>query len=107
MIKTIAIERHAGWIADMGYEKRRYKKTGCLRNVNMEKNGKISWTEHNSKLRSDGNDWRRKSPGTGTKKERKEMEPRKRERKWNQGREKENGTKKQRKEMEPRKRQKI
>jgi len=50
----------------MGYEKRRYKQTGGLRNVKMEKNGKISWTEHNNKLRSAGNDWRRKSPGTNT-----------------------------------------
>jgi len=58
MIKTIAIERHAGWIADMGYEKRRYKKTGCLRNANMEKNGKISLNEHKYKLSIGGNDWR-------------------------------------------------
>jgi len=43
--------------------------------------------------------------GNGTKKERKEIEPRKRERKWNQEREKGNGTKKERKEMEPRKRE--
>src|SRR6218665_551758 len=71
----------------------------------MEKNGKISWTEHNNKLRSAGNDWRRKSSDTSTKKERKEMEPRKRERKWNQEREKGNRTKKERKEMEPRKRE--
>src|SRR6218665_886959 len=46
----------------------------------------ISWTEHNYKLNSAGNDWRRKSPDTvihihqerdklyGTKKETKEME---------------------------------
>jgi len=40
MIKTKAMECHAVWISDMGYEKRRYKKTGGLRNVNMEKNGK-------------------------------------------------------------------
>ena len=42
MIKTNAMECHAVWITftDMGYGKRRYKKTGGLRNVNMEKNGK-------------------------------------------------------------------
>src|SRR6218665_3599398 len=34
MIKTNAIECHAVGITDMGYEKRRYKKTGCLSNVN-------------------------------------------------------------------------
>jgi len=28
------------WITDMSYEKRRYKQTGGLINVNMEKNGK-------------------------------------------------------------------
>jgi len=41
---------------------------------------KISWTEHNNKLRSAGNDWRRKSPDADTKKETKDMEPRKRPR---------------------------
>ena len=40
IIKTNAMECHAIWITDMGYEKRRYKKTRGLRNVNMEKNGK-------------------------------------------------------------------
>jgi len=30
------MECHAVWITDLGYEKRRYKKTGGLRNVNME-----------------------------------------------------------------------
>ena len=40
MIKTNAMECHAEWITNMGYEKRRYKKTGGLRNVNMEKNDK-------------------------------------------------------------------
>ena len=71
------------WITDMGYEKRRYKKTGDLRNADMEKNGKISLTEHNHKLRSAGNDWRRK-----------------RQRKWNQEIDKGNGTKTETKEME-------
>src|SRR6218665_502113 len=52
-------------------------------NVNMERNGKISWTEHNNKLRIAGNDWRRENPDTDTKKETKEMEPRKRQKKWN------------------------
>ena len=35
---------YAVWITDMGYEKRRYKKIGGLRNVHMntEKNGKKS-----------------------------------------------------------------
>ena len=33
-----------------------YKKTGGLRNVNMQKNGKKS-VAHNNKLRSAGNDW--------------------------------------------------
>ena len=37
MIKTIAMECHAAWITYFGYEKTRYKKTGALRNVNMEK----------------------------------------------------------------------
>jgi len=47
--------------------------------------GKISCIEHNKKLRSAGNDWRRNSPDNfiDTKKETKEMEPRKRQRKWN------------------------
>src|SRR6218665_2127780 len=45
--------------------------------------GKISWTERNYKLNSDGNDWRRESPDTDTKKETKDVEPRKRQRKWN------------------------
>ena len=50
--------------------------------MNMEKNGKkISWTEHNKKLRSPGNNWRRKSPDTDTKKETMEMEPKKKQ--WN------------------------
>jgi len=40
MIKTNAMGSHAVWITDMGYEKRKYKKTGDLRNVNMEKDGK-------------------------------------------------------------------
>ena len=40
MRKTNAMECHDVWITDMGYEKRRYKKTGCLSNVNMEKNGR-------------------------------------------------------------------
>jgi len=39
---------------------------------------KISWAEHNNKLRIADKDWRRKSPDTDTKKEIKEMEPRKR-----------------------------
>ena len=39
-IKTNAMVCCAVWITDMGYEKRRYKKTGGLRNVNMEKNRK-------------------------------------------------------------------
>jgi len=51
MIKTSALECHAVGIIDMGYEKRRYKKTGGLRNVNMEKNGKNCWTEYNNKLK--------------------------------------------------------
>ena len=54
----------AVWITDMGYEKRKYKKTGGLRNVNMDKNEKNSWTEQSNKLRSAGNDWRRKNPNT-------------------------------------------
>src|SRR6218665_1032433 len=44
---------------------------------------KISWTEHSNKLNSAGNDWRRKSPDTDTKKETKDVEPRKGQRKWN------------------------
>ena len=40
MIKTNAMECHAVWITDMVYEKRRYKKSGGLRNANMEINGK-------------------------------------------------------------------
>ena len=40
MIKTNAMKCHAVWITYVGYEKRRHKKTACLRNVNMEKNGK-------------------------------------------------------------------
>jgi len=40
----------------MGYENRRCKKTVGLRNVNTEKNGKISWVEYKIKLRSAGND---------------------------------------------------
>src|SRR6218665_1010469 len=44
---------------------------------------KINWTEHNNKLRSAGKDGRRKSPDTDTKKETKNMEPRKRQKKWN------------------------
>ena len=43
MIKTNAFGCHAAWITDMGYEKRRYKRTGVLRNVSMEKNGKNQW----------------------------------------------------------------
>src|SRR6218665_1377612 len=42
---------------------------------------KIRLIEHNNKLRSAGNDWRRKSPGIQT--------PRKRQGKWNQERDKE------------------
>ena len=46
--------------------RKEYNKIGGLRNVNMEKNGKeINCTEHNNKLRSAGNDWRRKSPDAG------------------------------------------
>ena len=37
---------------------------------------KISWTEHNNKLRGASNDWRRKSPDTDTKKETKKIESR-------------------------------
>jgi len=37
-IETNVMECHAVWITDMGYETRRYKKTGGL-NVNKEKNG--------------------------------------------------------------------
>src|SRR6218665_685939 len=85
MLKTNAIGCHAVWITDMGYKKRIYKKTGGLRNVNMQKNGKkVSCTEHNNKLRSAGNDWRRKSPDTGR----------------HQQRDKGNGIKKATKEME-------
>jgi len=43
MIKTDAMGCYAVFINDMGFEKRKYKKTGGLRNlrnVNMEKNGK-------------------------------------------------------------------
>ena len=36
------MECYGVWIADMGYEKRRYKKTEGIRNVNMDKNGKKS-----------------------------------------------------------------
>jgi len=39
IIKGNAMDCHALWITDMGYERRRHKKTGCLRNVNVEKNG--------------------------------------------------------------------
>ena len=38
--KINAMICHAVWITDNGYGKRRYKKTGGLINVNMEKNGK-------------------------------------------------------------------
>jgi len=34
------MECHVVWITYMGYEKRRYEKTGGVRNVNTEKNGK-------------------------------------------------------------------
>ena len=34
------IRHYTIWITYMGYEKRRYNKTGNLRNVNTEKNGK-------------------------------------------------------------------
>jgi len=37
---TNAMECHIVWITDMGYEKRRYKKTGGFGNVNTEKKGK-------------------------------------------------------------------
>ena len=56
---------------------------------------KISWTEHNNKLRSVGNDWRRKSHDIdaktrvkryGTKKETLEMQQRKRQYKWSRRR---------------------
>ena len=40
LIKTNAMGCHAVWITDMGYEKRKYKKMGDLRNVNMEKGEK-------------------------------------------------------------------
>src|SRR6218665_894777 len=67
------------WIIDLGYEKRRYKKIGGLRNVHMNRGlrrrmEKISRTKHrpNNKLRSALNDWRRKIPDTDTKKETKE-----------------------------------
>ena len=58
----------------MGYEKRRYTKIGGLRNVHMntEKNGKKSVGLNI--IRSAGNDWRRKSPDTDTKKETKNTE---------------------------------
>ena len=54
----------------------------------------ISWTEHtrNNKLRSACKDWRGKGRDTETKKETKEIEPRMRQRKWNQERDKGNGT---------------
>ena len=45
-IKTKAIECYAAWITDKGYEKRRYKKIGGLRNVHMN-------TEKNVKNQSD------------------------------------------------------
>ena len=34
------MECHAVCVTDMDYEKRRHEKTGGLRNVKMEKNGK-------------------------------------------------------------------
>jgi len=40
------VEGHAAWIGDINYEKRRYEMNGGLRNVEMEKNKEISWTEH-------------------------------------------------------------
>src|SRR6218665_108306 len=87
MIKTNAMKCYAVWITDMGYEKRRYKKIGGLRNVHMNsirrRMEKINRTKHNNKLRSAGNDWVRRSPDTDTKKETKEMEPRRRQRIWN------------------------
>src|SRR6218665_1765190 len=45
---------------------------------------KVSWTEHNYKVNSAGNDWRRKSPDTVT--------LRKRQRIWYKERDKGNGT---------------
>jgi len=42
MIKTNAMMGRAVWITDMGCEKRIYKQTGGLWNVNMQKNGKKS-----------------------------------------------------------------
>src|SRR6218665_1749771 len=51
--------------------------------TSLEEWEKISRTKHNNKLRSASNDCRRKSPDTDTKKETKEMEPRKRQRIWN------------------------
>src|SRR6218665_1404492 len=85
MIRTNAMVCRAVWITYMGCEKRIYKKTGGLRNVNMHKNGKkISCPQHNNKLRSARNDWRRKSPDTGR----------------HQQRDKGNGIKKETKKME-------
>ena len=40
MIKTNAMECRAVWITDMSYEKKRYKKTRDIRNVDIKKNGK-------------------------------------------------------------------
>src|SRR6218665_3190060 len=82
--KTNAMVCRAVWITDMSCKKRIYKKTGGLKCEYAEEWKKISCTQHNNKLKSAGNDWRRKSPGTGRheqrdegngiKKETKEME---------------------------------
>jgi|SRR6218665_242958 len=40
-----------------GPSERRHKKTGILQNVNIRK---ISWTEHATKRRNAGNDWRKR-----------------------------------------------
>src|SRR6218665_3056371 len=85
MIKSNALKCYDVWITDMDYEKRRYKTIGTV-HMNTEKNEKkISRTKHNSKLRSFGNDWRRNLRALI-------QTLRKRQRKWNQERDKEYGT---------------
>src|SRR6218665_3064349 len=86
MIKSNAMKCYAVWITDMGYEKRRNKTIGGLRNVHMntEKNGKKSVGLNiitNQKVLAMIGEERALI-----------QTPRKRQRKWNQERDKEYGT---------------
>ena len=71
--KNTVLEYRAVWIRYMYHEKRRFKKTGVLQNVNLEKNGENQLYRTHKKRRSAENDWKRKKLDTRNNEEIKEM----------------------------------